>query len=161
LTDVAVLKDIQIPGLEVDSYRNRKIEYSQHLSERVLPLCQIPALVWNAVAPFAPEKDRTLIAWRVLRQMLLFTHPYWMVEMRRVHGFRYAYEVCLGMRPRHLTKRMVVPFWLRWATRGLFVVSSAAGLGFPVSLFQKWSPFLHALAKRKGSRPGAPREMTP
>jgi glycosyltransferase involved in cell wall biosynthesis len=155
LTDVAVLKDIQIPGLEVDSYRNRRIEYSKYLRERALPVCQIPALVWNAVAPFAQEKRRGRIAWQVLRQMLLFTHPYWMVELRRIHGLRYAFEVCLGMRPRNLTKRMTLPFWARWAARGLFVASSAIGLSFPVSVFEKCSPLLHALAKRNGRPPAA------
>ena len=86
LTQVAVLKDIQLPGLEVDSYRNRKVTYSTRFTERVMPLCQIPSLVWNAVAPLAPESRRAPIAWHILKQMLVFTYLYWMVELRRVHG---------------------------------------------------------------------------
>jgi glycosyltransferase involved in cell wall biosynthesis len=149
LTQVTVLKDIQIPGLEVDSYRNRQIIRSEGLTERILPLCQIPSLVYNAVAPLAPKGQRGRIAAEVLKQMLVFTYPYWMVELRRVNGFRYAYEVCLGMRPRNLTKRMVVSrcqILIIWC---LFLLSSVVGLLFPITLFGKLSPGLHALAKRR------------
>ena len=70
LERVAVLKDIQIAGLEVDSYKNRKVVRSQRLTERVLPLSQIPSLVYSAVAPFAPDGKRSRAAAQVLRQML-------------------------------------------------------------------------------------------
>ncbi len=149
LERVAVLKDIQIAGLEVDSYKNRKVVRSQRLTERVLPLSQIPSLVYSAVAPFAPDGKRSRAAAQVLRQMLLFTFPYWMVELRRVNGFRYAFEVCLGMRPRNLTKRMIITSRVRWVTCCLFLFSSVVGLLFPIKLFDKLSPRLHALAKRR------------
>ena len=152
LESVAVLKDIQIHGLEVDSYRNRRIVRSERLKERVLPLSQIPSLVYNAIAPLASPGKRSQIAAVVLRQMLLFTFPYWMVELRRVNGFRYAYEVCLGMRPPNLTKRMLISKSLLLRTWCLFSLSSAVALLFPIRLFERLRPWLYALAKRKTPR---------
>ena len=156
LTEVAVLKDIQIVGVQVDTYRNRRVVYCDHITERVLPVSELPAVVWNAIAPLAEPGDRPKLAWSILRQMLLYTYPYWMVELRRVHSFRYAFEVCLGMRCRHLTRRMEVPWSVRLATRLLHAALSVVGLLFPLVVFDKLSPWLHKLAKRRSdpAKPG-------
>jgi hypothetical protein len=147
LERVSVAKDIQIPGESVDSYRARPVLDPCPIVERKLTLHLFPQLVFDAVAPFVEPERLGEIQEYVLRQMLLFTYPFWIFEYRRVQSWNYAAGICLGMRPSNIDPGHRLPLRRQASVAILYGAVTLAGLATPVSLFDRYRPALHKLAK--------------
>ena len=147
IADTIVLKDIQIEGEQVDSYARRE-RVAGPIKERPLPLGQLGRLAMDALSPYVVSRDTDRVARNVFRQLLLFTYPPWLIEYRRVQSWRYAAGVALGMRPRNLLKGIHINWASRIYLQAVFCAVTFAGLLFPVSLFERIKPRLHAFAKR-------------
>jgi hypothetical protein len=147
LSDVAILKDIQIPGEEVDTYAKRPVLKNCPIIERPLNLAPLGRLVFDALAPYVPAIERDYFARRIFAQLLLFTFPLWIVEYRKVQSWRYALGVCLGMRPKNLLRDLKFGICTTLYIKVLHVSVCLIGLFFPVRLFEKLKPQLYRLAK--------------
>jgi hypothetical protein len=147
---VVVLKDIQIPGEEVDSYARRPVERPSSIEERRLPLCQFGRVALDAVAPHIEAEQRARYTRRIFRQVLLFTYPFWLIEYRRIQSWRCALGVALGMRPRNILDSLNVSCGTRVYVACLYAFVSVAGLLTPRSLFGRLRSRLFALAKSWG-----------
>jgi glycosyltransferase involved in cell wall biosynthesis len=141
-----VRKDIQVPDEKVDSYATKSRLTPCPIIERKLPMNQIGRLVADAVAPYAGlQKDR--LTEEAVRQLYMFTYPFWIVEYRRVQSWKYSLGVCLGMRPRNVLKGLPLSPLRRWRVRALFAVITLMGLLVPISLFNNMKKYLYQAAK--------------
>lgn len=144
-----VLKDIQVPGEQVDSYARRPVVRGWRIEERRLPLGQFAQVAFDAIAPFVDPAQRQRCARSIFRQTLIFTYPPWLIEYRRVQSWPYALGVALGMRPRNLLDAVPAEVGTRLYVSWLYVLATAAGLLMPRALFQRLRPRLYAFAKRR------------
>lgn len=142
-----VRKDIVVLGEGVDSYARKPRLWPCPLVERPLPLGKLPALVACAVAPPCGVGLRHLVNENILRQFLLFTYPYWLLEYRRVQSWRFSFGICLGMRPAKLMDGIALPVTRRGRMVLLYVAVSVAALLTPLVLFDRLCSRLYALAK--------------
>ena len=72
VSDVVILKDVQIPGERVDSYLTKPVVKKCPIIERPLNLAPIGRLAFAAVEPYVARGQRERIARRIFGQ-LLFT----------------------------------------------------------------------------------------
>jgi hypothetical protein len=144
----AVEKDIQIAGEEVDSFARKPKVDPCPIIERRLTLDRIGHLVIDAIDPYLSPSDRDAIAEQVLRQVFLYTYPFWIFEYRRVQSWRFAAGICLGMRPKNVVdERLTLLRKLRLAL--LYGAVTFSGLTLPLGVFYDAYPWLHRLAKRR------------
>jgi hypothetical protein len=155
LERVTVRKDLRIPGQRVDSYATRPRLARCPIEERRIPLTVMGRLVADAVAGGAGPAGEARLAERILAQILLYTYPFWILEYRRVQSWRYAVGVCLGMRPRNITRGLALGWPGRVRVGALYALATAAGLCAPLRAFDRLYPALYALAKR-GPAPAEP-----
>ena len=145
--EVAVRKDIAIPGETIDSYAARPRLDPCPIVERKLPLVDLGRLVADALEPgesaFAHRHSMEMI----FRQLYLFTFPFWIVEYRRVQTWRYALGVCLGLRPRNSLAGLVLPLGTRLRLTVLFWTSAVAALLVPQRLVDRLQSRLYRVAK--------------
>src|SRR2546427_166085 len=102
VSDIVVLKDIQIPEETADSYARKPAIRNCPIQERRLPLTRYGQVAFEAVAPFVSPRERAWVLRRILAQVLVFTYPPWLIEYRRVQSHKYAMGIALGMRPRNI-----------------------------------------------------------
>lgn len=148
LSETFIEKDIQIPGVVVDSYANRHEEPSGLFRPKITPLVVYAATCWDALRPAVPIKDANAVGWRILRQTLMFTYPYWIVQYKRTRGVRCAFRFALGMQPRFVRKglpRSILSDMKAWI---LYSAVTVTGLLFPVGPFGKHFQRFHHVAKR-------------
>jgi hypothetical protein len=150
IDEVVVLKDIQIPGEQVDSYARRPVKRPGSFEERRLPLCQFARVALDAIAPHIEAAQRARYIRRIFWQVLLFTYPPWLIEYRRIQSWRFALGVALGMRPRNILDSRGVGLGTRLYVACLYTLVTAAGLLTPLSLFGRLRSRLFALAKSCG-----------
>src|SRR5205823_11742712 len=143
-----VLKDIQIEGEQVDSYARRERVVGP-IKERPLPLAQLGRVVVDAMAPCINPANMNRVVRNVFRQLVLFTYPPWLIEYRKIQSWRYAAGVALGMRPRHLLRGLHINWPSKAYLSSIYGVVTIIGLLFPVGLFERLKPRLHAFAKRR------------
>ena len=148
IAETVVLKDIQIEGEQVDSYARREHALGP-IKERPLPLAQLGRVVVDALSPYISLADVNRVVRNVFRQLLLFTYPPWLIEYRRVQSWRYAAGIALGMRPRNILKGIAISWWSKMYLRAMYFAVTLCGLLFPISLFERIKPRLHAFAKRR------------
>jgi glycosyltransferase involved in cell wall biosynthesis len=144
---VVVLKDIEIPGEQVDSYARQPLIQASWFEERRLPLCQFARVALDAVDLHMEAAQRAYYARRIFLQVLLFTYPFWLIEYRRVQSWQFALGVALGMRPRNILASLDVGLGTRLYVACLYALVTVAGLLTPLSLFDRLRSRLFALAK--------------
>lgn len=149
VSEVVILKDVQIPGEQVDSYRVWPVLKDCPIIERPLNLAPIGALAFAAVEPYVSGRERERIARRIFTQLLLFTYPPWLFEYRRIQSWRYALGICLGMRAKNLMRNATFSRMTRVYLKLLHATVSLAGLCLPLWLFFRFKPWLHQFAKRQ------------
>jgi glycosyltransferase involved in cell wall biosynthesis len=146
---VAVRKDTRIAGESVDSYARKSQPVARGIPAQAIPLVQHARLVADAMAPY-PGGRRSRVLLSVAVQVLGFLYPYWLLEYRRVHSWRFAAGVARAMRP----SRSLADVGLSWPARGaalaVFSVATVAGLVLPVRLLG----VLHAPARRLARKVG-------
>ena len=148
---VAIQKDIQIPGLSVDSYAKRPPAASGWPKARKLPLARMGALVAQAIEPSVSRRQLDHYTWIIFKQFILFTYAFWLIEYRRVQSWKYSFEVCLGMSPRYQLEGLNVSIWNRSRIQALYILVTVAGLVIPVWLFARLRWLFYKIAKRKQS----------
>ncbi len=148
LSDIYIEQNIQIPGTQVDRFDTKRDPVPWLPKAKRLPLGRYAATSWDAVAPAVSVEARGAVAWRILRQTLLFPYPYWLVKYRGSLGWRYALNIALGMRPRYVLEGMPDLASLRWRARGAYLLATAAGLFCPQALFRKLATRLHRFGKK-------------
>jgi hypothetical protein len=144
---VAVSKDIQIPGEQVDGFVTQSRIDPCPIIERKHTLHLLAPLVADAMAPFVSEDERGVAIEAVVRQILLFTYPFWIFQHRRFQSWNFAAGSCLGMRPRNTTKDLELGPLRRARLASLYAAVTAVGLVTPIQAFERARPLLHRIAK--------------
>jgi len=147
LDTIAIRKDIQIAGENIDSYARWPRVDPCPIEARHLPMGAISQLVADALAPYETPNQREHSIERIARQLYLFTYPYWIVEYRRVQSWRYAVGVCLGLRPRHSLAGLSLSRAAGVRLTLLFWASSLAALALPARVFSFLRESLYRVAK--------------
>lgn len=145
--DIEVLRGIRVTGESVDSYARRPKAKSPVSRGELFPLSQLPAAVYNAVAPATALRERERIARAIFRQVILFTYPPWLPEYRKVQSWLFAAAVAKAMRPSILLRHVSVGFFTKLYVVALYTIATAAGLLCPLSLFERARSRLYAFAK--------------
>lgn len=143
-----VRKDIVIAGEQVDSYARRPREPLWPIVERRLPLGQLGQLVADAIEPYAQGTESRRLNALIVRQLVRFTYPFWLVELRRVQSLSYAAGVALGFRPSRIAAGMPLGAWRRALLWLEYLAVSVGGLLTPQALFRSMQPALYRLAKK-------------
>jgi hypothetical protein len=144
---VTVRKNIVVPGEVVDSYALRPPAARWTVIERKINLDTIGKLVVDAVEPNALAAHRETLVECVLRQILLYTYSYWLIEYRRVQSWSYAFGICIGMRPKNLLAGHALGPLTRLRLVLLYLCVSIVGLTLPVGLFERFRRPLYRIAK--------------
>jgi len=142
-----IRKDICLPNLSVDSYATLPRVQRWPIVERTLPLAQLGRLTADAVSPFISGIERRRLNARVLRQLLIYTYPFWLFEYRYVQSWPYAFGVALGMRPRRIAEGVELTNAGIAFVRLYYFVASLMGLITPKWIFDVGKPLLYRFAK--------------
>jgi glycosyltransferase involved in cell wall biosynthesis len=149
IDEIAVDKDLRIPGESEDSYAARPRLDPCPVVPRKFNLASFPAVVSAAIAPYVSEAQLTRLNARILMQLYAYTYPYWLVEFRRVQSWKYALGIALGQRPSEMTHGLRMSPLGNAATGLTFLFSTLGGLFAPVHATQKFAaPLFYKLAKR-------------
>jgi glycosyltransferase involved in cell wall biosynthesis len=148
IAEPLIRKDISLPNLTVDSYATRPRVQPCPIVERVLPLVQLGRLTVDALRPYVSGPDQQRRNARILRQLLIFTYPFWLVEYRRVQSWRYAAGIALGMRPKRSALGVELDRGGRLVIRLCYLAASVIGLLAPLWSFERARPLLYRIAKR-------------
>ena len=145
---LCVVKDIQISGQQVDSYRLRGKVASWPLREHRQPMGRLLETVWSGIDVGSDRVSAMEAANLVAQQLYAYTYPFWIFEHRRVQSYGYALGFYWGLRPSVVAA--IVPFteiqraglWVRYLLGGVIAFLS------PLWLFDGLRPSLYRLAKR-------------
>jgi glycosyltransferase involved in cell wall biosynthesis len=148
---VAIRKDIQLPGEQVDSYARRPRLHPCPIVERHIPLVDMGKLVADAVEPYTAPSERQKIVERILRQLLSFPYGYWIVEYRRVQSWKYAIGIALGMRLKNIARGLTLNPLCRLRLRLVYWTVTLLSLIVPITLFRSLYPLLYSLSKSRYS----------
>jgi hypothetical protein len=85
---------------------------------------------------------------RMWTRLLIFTYGFWLLELRRVHSWRWSVSVYRGLSPARISRGFHLSPGNRILIRLLYGLVGAAGLTIPVWLFRALEPALYKLAKR-------------
>ena len=144
----AIRKDITVPGQIVDRYSLRPRLKRKTIRAEVLPLMQIPRLVFSAVAPDGSEESNRRLAFRIVAQLYSFTLPYWVVEYRRSQSFAYAAGVAIGASLGRIGAGLPLNGVQASTLRFIHTAFSVAALTIPFGAFRRCERLLHRIAKR-------------
>ena len=147
LNKSTIRKDIRLAGEQVDSYALKERLHPCPIVERRLPMNGIGRLVADAIAPYEDLLQRQQSVLDIVRQLYLFTYPFWIVEYRRVQSWRYALGICLGMRPRNVLEGIDLAWYRRGRLRLVYGGVTLAGLVVPIFLFNGMKKYLYTIAK--------------
>ncbi len=144
--ETLILKDLQIPGEVVDSYRQKK--NVPWFAERLHTLHFLARLNYDAIAPSTPPAQRPALAKLLIKSLYNTTYPFWLFEYRTTQSWKFALAIALGMRPKHTTAEMPLSLLSLTQIRLRWFVVTLAGLLLPIGLFNVFRPMLHAYVKR-------------
>jgi hypothetical protein len=147
IAEPLIRKDISLPDQTVDSYAKRPRVQPCPIVERALPLVQLGRLTVDALRPHVSGPDQRRQNARIMRQLLIFTYPFWLVEYRRVQSWRYAAGIALGMRPKRSALGVELARGGRLMIQLYYVAASVVGLLAPSWLFEYARPLLYRVAK--------------
>jgi hypothetical protein len=147
LARVSVLKDIQIPGQQIDSYAARPRLDPCPIIERKHTFHLLAPLVIDAITPYTNAAELPALREYVISQVLAFTYPFWIFEHRKLQSWNYAAGICLGMRVRNIVRPGELDLVRAGRVHALYALVTAAGLLAPVEIFTRAKPTLHRLAK--------------
>lgn len=146
LEDIAVRKDIVIPGETVDSFVSNKIPISKGFVLQ-LPIQKIGRLVSDAIAPHLKEASLYSANHRIFTQLYKFTYPLWIMQYKNAHGWLYSFRYVLSIRPSLTMKNVEVGYLTLVEIYSLYLVMSFLGLTVPFSVYKSLEKKLHSLAK--------------
>lgn len=144
---ITIRQGIRIPGEQVDSYASRPRLAWCPIKERRIPLNVMGCLVVDALEPYVIPHKRSLIARRIMLQILFFPYLFWIFEYRHVQSWRYTVGMCLGMRPKNILLRLELTSMHRLQVLAIYGLISLIGLFTPAYAFDLLYPMLYKLAK--------------
>jgi glycosyltransferase involved in cell wall biosynthesis len=145
IQDGSTLKDIRIRGAKAAPPPIRQTPV--RLEPKVIPiLARFGKTAYDGIAPYSTQKSSTAMS--IFRQLYVFTFPYFMFEFRSNHCWKYAMNVCMGLRPAATLSDMQVSGYHLWAIRALYLLFSSLALVLPVRTFTTAQAYLHRFAKR-------------
>ena len=147
IAEPLIRKDIYLPNLQVDSYANRPRAGRWPIVERIIPLTHLGRLTADALRPYTSGIEQRRQNERILRQLLMFTYPFWLFEYRRVQSWSYALGVGLGMRPGRTAEGIEFTRTGAVTIRLYYLAASILGLLTPTWLFDVARPLLYRIAK--------------
>ncbi len=147
IAEPLIRKDIYLRNLQVDSYANRPRARRWPIVERTIPLAQLGRLTADALSPYSSGIEQRKQNECILRQLLMFTYPFWLFEYRRVQSWSYALGVGLAMRPRRTAEGIKFTRTGTVVIRLYYLAASILGLVTPTWLFDVARPFLYRIAK--------------
>ncbi len=148
IADVMVDKDLQVPGQEVDSYRQRSRVDPCPIVKRPLPMGRLLEVVSAGLKPSVDGPILDALLYKAGRSLYLYTYAFWAIEYRRVQSWRYSLGVLLALSPfdiaagQRLSLLSLAKLWL------LYMLLMASGLLTPIVVFDRARPLLYRLAKR-------------
>ena len=146
---VAIRKDIQLPGEQVDSYARRPRLHPCPIVERHLPLADMGRVVADAVEPYVVSSEKQKIVERILRQLLAFPYVYWMVEYRRMQSWKYGIGIALGMRLKNIACGLALNPLCRLRLSIVYWTVTMIGLSVPIAFFRSVYPLLYSFSKSR------------
>lgn len=145
--DVAILKDVPVPGESVESYRNHLRE-DDSKQKRDVPLRWYARAAATGVQAGLLQRCRSQALGRsIVRQVLVFTYPFWIVERKRVASIRSALRLVAAMRPAEVTRDVDLSPRGRIESRLVWAIVSVVALLTPVRVFDLMRPALYGMAK--------------
>ncbi len=147
IAEPLIRKDIYLPNLQVDSYANRPRVRRWPIVERIIPLAQLGRLTADALSPYTSGIEQRRQNARILRQLLIFTYPFWLFEYRHVQSWSYALGVGLALRPTRIAKGIEFTRTGAVVIRVYYLAASILGLLTPKWFFDVARPFLYRVAK--------------
>ena len=148
IAEPLVRKDISFPNLSVDNYATRPRLRSCPIVERTIPLVKFARLTSDAIRPYVSSVEQKRHNERILRQLLMFTYPFWLFEYRRVQSWRYAVGIALGMRPKRIASGIDLTRPHSLLIQFYYGAATLVGLLAPLWLLKYFRPLLYRLAKR-------------
>jgi Glycosyltransferases involved in cell wall biogenesis len=147
-----IRKDVAINGeLTTNRYASVQRLKPCPIVPRQPTLALLGRVAAAAILPFVPTHKHSLVSTRIMRQILIFTYPYWLVEYRRVQSWRYSLGVSLTMRPSNSLYRLPLDKLARASLALTYAVSTVAAMIVPIRLFAGAKPLLYRLAKRSSA----------
>jgi len=144
---IAIRKDLEIPGEQVDSYARRPRAVLRAIPEQRLPFDRMGRLVFDAIVS-APQRVPTRVACRVVVQYLGFQYLYWLLEYRRVQSWRFAAGVSRAMRPGRSLVGVDLSRVARMCAAGVYAGATVVGLTLPLSAVGRMREPATRLARR-------------
>jgi len=146
-TQSLVKKDLATSNDFVDAYVRATRLNPCPIEVRTRPFGKIAQVVATAVAPFQPNSLRRRESEQILRQLYLFTYPFWILEHRRIQSWNFAVGIVLGIQPKLVAEGLALGIarrtwiWLLW----LFI--SIGSLILPLAFFNLSRAWLYRLSR--------------
>jgi hypothetical protein len=132
----AVRKDVRIDGQHVFNYAVKWADAPWSFQPRHTGMESVIRVTVDAIVPLLPTAERSTTTHQIIRQIVIITYPYWLMEYRRVANWSFAVGVAREMWPGKLLAeypsltsidRGKLWFW--------YLVATLGGLLLPGRLF--------------------------
>lgn len=147
IDEICIEKDLQIAGLEVDSYQRKPRLSPCPIIRRRLPMTRLLEVVDAGVRNTAPADDLSRLIFRAACRLYMFTYPFWGIEYRRVQSWRYAFGLYLALSPDLITRGTSISPLGRLLLYPIYWLSMVAALATPIALFAAVRPVAYRIAK--------------
>lgn len=136
----AVRKDVRIDGQTVPNYVTKWADAPYTFRRRPSGLDSVIRVTVDALLPFLTKTDTSAAICRIIRQILLITYPYWLIEYRRVANWSFAVGIARDMWPASLLAeyRSRVRGGDRARLWALYLAATVAGLVVPGAVFTRF-----------------------
>lgn len=158
----SVDKDIELSGLEVESYKNKPLPRTFSSGNKKMPMHHISKVIQQGVKDeltdegvYAPENAHRLsivAGARALTELYKFTYPYWVFEYRRLQGWLFALGLAYSLAPGKLLESSSLGFRYRASLYSVYTLRVLAALFIPRILFNLARPVLYRLSGRRVTR---------
>jgi glycosyltransferase involved in cell wall biosynthesis len=148
VADIVIRQNIQVPGVDVDSYATKPTIDAKWFVPNKIPLTRYVGTCWDAIGTTVPDGSKLRASEAIYRQFVLFTYPYWVVQYRKTLGFKAAVNVAIACNPASVRTGMPRSVLMRVVGWLQYIVSTACGLSVPIKLFDRIQMILHRYAKR-------------
>jgi glycosyltransferase involved in cell wall biosynthesis len=145
----AVRKDVKVAGQAVPNYASKWARTPWSFQLRHTGVDSALRVAVDAVQPYAPPAQRSMLIRRIIAQALSITYPYWLFEYRRVANWSFSVGIARGMWPGRLLAEYALSFRDRLALWLLYVGATVAGLLIPARWFSALKPRLANFVRRQ------------
>jgi len=144
----AVLKDIRVNDQTVPNYETKWKNAPWSFQWRHTGLDSVIRVASDAIIQHIDKKGHSTINRRLVNQILLILHPFWVLEYRRVANWSYAFGVARGHQPSRLTAGLYLSFLDRLYLWLVYLAVTPIALFLPIRLFNMLKHRLAKLVRR-------------